>query len=82
MRDVGLRAPYLHTGGEKTIEDVITFYNKGAGLKDKNLDRMMVPLGLSKGEIDALVAFLKRAMTSLNPEVASVDSIPASQMPQ
>lgn len=82
MRDVGLRAPYLHTGGEKTLEDVITFYNKGAGLKDKNLDRMMVPLGLSKGEIDALVAFLKRAMTSLNPEVASVDSIPASQMPQ
>jgi len=82
MRDVGLRPPYLHMGNEKTIEDVIVFYNKGGGLKDKNLDRMMIPLGLSKGEIDALVAFLERAMTSLNPEVANVKPIPASEMPQ
>ena len=82
MRDVGLRPPYLHMGNEKTVEDVIVFYNKGGGLKDKNLDRMMIPLGLSKGEIDALVAFLERAMTSLNPEVANVKPIPASEMPQ
>ena len=82
MRDVGLRAPYLHTGGEKTLEDVIVFYNKGGGLKDRNLDRMMIPMGLSKKEIDALVAFLERPMTSLNPEVADVKPIPASEMPQ
>jgi cytochrome c peroxidase len=82
MRDVGLRAPYLHTGGEKTLEDVIVFYNKGGGTKDPNIDRMMIPLGLSKGEIDALVAFLKQAMTSLNPEVANVKPIPASELPQ
>ncbi|MGD1049119.1 MAG: cytochrome c peroxidase [Candidatus Krumholzibacteriaceae bacterium] len=82
MRDVGLRPPYLHTGGEKTLEDVIVFYNKGGGLKDPNLDPMMLPLGLSPKEIDALVAFLKRAMTSLNAEVAGVEPIPPSQMPQ
>jgi len=82
MRDVGLRAPYLHMGNEKTIEDVIVFYNKGGGVKDPNMDRMMIPLGLSKGEIDALVAFLKRPMTSLNPEVADVKPIPASELPQ
>jgi cytochrome c peroxidase len=82
MRDVGLRAPYLHTGGEKTIRDVIVFYNKGGGFKDPNMDRMMIPLGLSKGEIDALVAFLERAMTSLNSEVAGVQPIPASELPQ
>jgi cytochrome c peroxidase len=82
MRDVGLRPPYLHTGGEKTLEDVITFYNKGGGTTDPNLDRMMVPLDLSKGEIEALVAFLKHAMTSLNPEVADVKPIPASALPQ
>ena len=38
MRDVGLRPPYLHMGSEKTLEDVIVFYNKGGGLKDPNLD--------------------------------------------
>ncbi len=82
MRDVGLRPPYLHTGGEKTVENVIVFYNKGGGTKDPNIDRMMIPLGLSKGEINALVAFLERAMTSLNPEVADVKPIPASEFPQ
>jgi len=82
MRDVGLRAPYLHMGNEKTLEDVIVFYNKGGGLQDKNLDRMMIPLGLSRGEIDALVAFLKRPMTSLNPEVADVKPISPSELPQ
>ncbi|MDD4858451.1 MAG: cytochrome c peroxidase, partial [Candidatus Krumholzibacteria bacterium] len=82
MRDVGLRAPYLHTGGEKTIEDVIVFYNKGGGFKDPNIDPMMIPLGLSKLEIDALVAFLQHGLTSLNPEVANVKPIPASEMPQ
>jgi hypothetical protein len=69
-------------GNEKTVEDVIVFYNKGGGLKDKNLDRMMIPLGLSKGEITALVAFLEHAMTSLNAEVANVKPVPPSEMPQ
>lgn len=82
MRDVGLRAPYLHTGGEKSLEDVIVFYNKGGGVKDPNIDPMMIPLGLSQSEIDALVAFLKQAMTSLNPEVANVKPIPASELPR
>lgn len=82
MRDVGLRPPYLHTGGEKTLEDVIVFYNKGGGFKDPNMDPMMIPLGLSKGEIAALVAFLEHGLTSLNPEVADVKPIPASEFPQ
>jgi cytochrome c peroxidase len=82
MRDVGLRPPYLHTGGEKTLEDVIAFYDKGGGVKDPNLDPMMLPLGLSKGETAALVAFLRHAMTSLNPDVADVKPIPASEMPK
>jgi cytochrome c peroxidase len=82
MRDVGLRAPYLHTGGEKTVRDVIVFYNKGGGFRDPNIDPMMIPLGLSKCEIDALVAFLEQGLTSLNPEVADVKPIPASELPQ
>jgi cytochrome c peroxidase len=72
LRDVGARPPYLHTGGEQSLRDVIEFYNRGGGTQDPNLDSMMLPLGLSDGEIDALVAFMDRALTSLNPEVANV----------
>lgn len=82
MRDVGARPPYLHTGGEKTLADVIRFYNKGGGFKNPNMDRMMIPLGLSEKEIEALVAFLDRGLKSLNPEVADVKPVPPSEMPQ
>jgi cytochrome c peroxidase len=81
IRDVALRAPYLHDGSEKTLEDVVRFYNRG-GDEKMNLDRMMVPLGLSGKEIEALVAFLERAMISLNPEVADVKPVPESELPE
>ena len=82
IRDVALRAPYLHSGSEKTLEDVVEFYNQGGGKGVNNLDPMMVPLGLSKAEVKALVAFMTRAMTSLNPEVANVKPIPPSDLPK
>ncbi len=82
IRDVALRAPYLHSGSDKTLEDVVEFYNKGGGKGVSSLDPMMVPLGLSKSEVKALVAFMTRAMTSLNPEVANVKPIPPSDLPK
>ena len=82
IRDVALRAPYLHTGKEKTLEDVVRLYNRGGGTEDVNLDPMMVPLGLSEEEIQALVAFMTRAMTSTNPEVAGVKPIPQTELPK
>jgi cytochrome c peroxidase len=82
VRDAGLRPPYMHDGSEKTLEDVIRLYNRGGGDADGNLDPMIVPLGLSEGEIKALVAFMKRAMTSTNPEVANVKPIPPSELPE
>jgi len=82
IRDVALRAPYLHTGKEKTLEDVVRLYNRGGGTEDVNLDPMMVPLGLSEEEIQALVAFVARAMTSTNPEVAGVKPIPQTELPK
>jgi cytochrome c peroxidase len=82
MRDVALRAPYLHTGKEKTLEDVVRLYNLGGGTNDDNLDPLMVPLALSKGEIKALVAFMTRAMTSTNPEVADVKPVAQSDLPK
>lgn len=78
-RDAALRAPYLHTGKEKTLEDVVRLYDLGGGPYTKNLDPLMVPLGLSEKEIQALVAFMTRALTSTNPEVADVKPIPQSE---
>jgi cytochrome c peroxidase len=80
MRDASLRAPYLHDGSEKTLESLIDFYNRGGG-NDANLDPLMVPLGLSKLEKTALVAFI-RALVSLNPEVAAVQPVPQAAMPK
>jgi cytochrome c peroxidase len=73
VRDAARRAPYLHDGSEKTLESLIDFYDRGGG-KDPNLDPLMVPLGLSKQEKAALVAFIK-ALDSLNPEVADVKPV-------
>lgn len=79
VRDAALRAPYLHDGSERTLESLIEFYNRGGG-QDPNLDPLMVPLGLTSGEIQALVAFIK-SLTSLNPEVADVKPIPQNRLP-
>jgi cytochrome c peroxidase len=73
VRDAARRAPYLHDGSEKTLESLIDLYDRGGG-KDPNLDPLMVPLGLTKLEKKALVAFIK-ALDSLNPEVADVKPI-------
>ena len=80
IRDAARRAPYLHDGSEKTLESLLDFYNKGGG-RDPNLDPLMVPLGLSKHEKAALVAFIK-SLDSLNPEVANVKPIDPRDLPR
>ena len=82
VRDAALRAPYLHDGSEKSLEDLVDLYNLGGRADDPNLDPLIVPLGLSDGEKKALVTFMKRAMTSLNPEVADVKPVPANEFPR
>jgi cytochrome c peroxidase len=82
IRDVALRAPYMHNGSEKTLEDVVDLYNKGGNTGYPNISPLIVPLGLSIAEKKALVAFMTTAMTSLNPEVANVKPIPASELPK
>jgi len=82
VRDAAARAPYMHTGREQTLEDVVRLYNRGGGTADGNLDPLMVPLGLSEQEVRALVAFMSRAMTSLNPEVTDVRPISQSELPK
>jgi cytochrome c peroxidase len=82
VRDAALRAPYMHSGTEKTLRDVVELYDEGGRTGDPNLDPLIVPLGLTEAEIDALVAFMSRAMTSINPEVADVKPVPASELPK
>ncbi len=81
VRDAALRAPYMHSGTEKTLRDVVELYNVGGRTADPNLDPLIVPLGLTEAEIEALVAFMTRAMTSTNPEVANVKPVPAAELP-
>ncbi|MEW5922703.1 MAG: cytochrome c peroxidase [Candidatus Zixiibacteriota bacterium] len=82
VRDAALRAPFMHDGSEKTLEDVVRLYDRGGGPDKANLDPLMVPLDLSENEVQALVAFMKRAMVSTNPEVSNVKPIPASELPK
>ena len=82
IRDVSLRAPYLHNGSEKSLMDVVEFYNRGGDTDDQTLDPLIVPLALSQEEKEALVAFMTRAMISLNPEVANVEPIPQTELPK
>jgi cytochrome c peroxidase len=58
LRDIELTAPYMHNGSEKTLLDVMKFYNKG-GEPNPNLDGGMRPLKLTDPQLDDLVEFMK-----------------------
>ena len=64
LRNVALRAPFMHDGRFATLEEVVEFYNSGIQ-PNPNLDRRLRGrngqprrLGLSPAENAALVAFL------------------------
>ena len=58
LREVSRTAPYMHSGMIATLEDVIEFYDRGGG-EDANKSPLLVPLGLTKPEKQALRAFLE-----------------------
>ncbi|BAZ49636.1 hypothetical protein NIES4103_22480 [Nostoc sp. NIES-4103] len=58
LRNVELTAPYMHNGGMLTLEQVVDFYNRGAGDDNPNVPRLPL-LNLSNEDKQALVAFLK-----------------------
>jgi cytochrome c peroxidase len=65
LRNIELTAPFFHNGGQRTLREVVEFYNRGGDFAARNiadLDADIVPLGLSPKEKDALVAFM-RALT-------------------
>ncbi len=57
LRNLKDTAPYMHDGSEKTLAQVVEFYNRG-GNKNPHLDGRIRPLHLSPKEVDDLVAFL------------------------
>lgn len=75
LRNLALTAPYMHNGAFASLREVVEFYNRG-GESNENLDRIIKPLGLSEGEIDALVEFLK-SLTGDNVEILVLDAYAA-----
>ena len=75
LRDVAKRSPYMHDGSEKTLEDVVAFYNRG-GVKNSWLSQDIKPLGLSGQEQADLVAFLRGLTGEIDPEVGQPPVLP------
>jgi cytochrome c peroxidase len=63
VRNAALSAPYMHNGGMETLEAVLDFYNAGggAGLGLDVPNQTLPPdsLGLTRGEMDDIIAFMK-----------------------
>ena len=62
LRNVELTAPYFHNGGQRTLLEVVEFYNRGGDFHEENIDDLdpdVETLGLTDQEKQALVAFLK-----------------------
>jgi cytochrome c peroxidase len=58
LREVAVRAPYMHDGSMATLEEVIDFYDRG-GKANPNLDPDIQELHLSASEKRALIEFLR-----------------------
>jgi len=69
LRDVAKRGPYMHDGSERTLADVVTYYNQG-GVKNTWLSADMKPLGLTVEEQADLVEFMKALSGEIDPEVS------------
>ncbi|MBW4519772.1 MAG: c-type cytochrome [Scytolyngbya sp. HA4215-MV1] len=71
LRNVELTAPYFHNGGQRTLNEVVAFYNRGGDFHDENIDNLdpdIERLNLTPQEQEDLVAFLK---SLTDPRVAS-----------
>ncbi len=56
LREVSRTSPYMHNGVFKSLEEIVSFYDKGDGSSDK--DPLLKPLNLSDREKKDLVEFL------------------------
>jgi cytochrome c peroxidase len=58
LRNIELTSPYMHNGSMSSLEEVVSFYNKGGGTRSTK-DARLKPINLSEEEEAELVAFLK-----------------------
>lgn len=58
LREVSRTAPYMHNGSLATLDEVVEFYDRGGG-QHRSKSPLLKPLGLTAGEKQALVEFLK-----------------------
>jgi cytochrome c peroxidase len=58
LREVARTAPYMHDGSLASLEEVVEFYDRG-GNRNPHLDEEIRPLRLTRGETEALLAFLR-----------------------
>jgi cytochrome c peroxidase len=75
LRDVAKRSPYMHDGSQKTLEEVVAFYNRG-GLKNPWLSDAVKPLNLTADEQADLIAFLRCLTGEVSPEITSAPRLP------
>ncbi len=75
LRNVELRAPFMHNGRFATLEEVVDFYDRGGDFDAPNKDPRIRPRGLNAQQKAALVAFLKRPLTDprVGPELPPFD---------
>lgn len=75
LREIARTAPYMHDGSEKTLEDVVEYYNKG-GTANPQLDEEIYPLNLTDQEKKDLVTFLKEGLASKSYPLVKPPKLP------
>jgi cytochrome c peroxidase len=70
LREIALRAPYMHDGSLATLKAVVAHYNQG-GIDRPSRSELIGPLGLSADEQADIVAFLQTLSSAAAPEIVA-----------
>jgi cytochrome c peroxidase len=70
LRNIAERAPYMHDGSERTLEQVVELYDQGGRVRRASVSPLVKPLHLTAPEKRDLVAFL-RTLSSNDPVVTA-----------
>ncbi len=79
LRNIALRAPYMHNGSVATLPDVVRHYD-GGFRKRPSLSAEVYKLNLSPKEVEEIVAFMK-TLTSTDATIA-VPVLPRAEVTQ
>lgn len=71
LRNIVLSSPYMHDGSQKTLDEVVEWYDEG-GHKNQWLSDKMKPLKLTVQEKSDLVAFMEEGLTGSFPKIQTV----------